>query len=210
MTFGQSIKTVFGNLTNFQGRARRSEFWWFYLFIFLISLPLSFLALIPMFGGISALVDGTNADGTIDDSAWSAYLASVAATIGISLVLGLVTFLLTLAVWVRRLHDAGYSGHLLWLTLIGLSIVPLIFAILEGNNGPNKYGPDPKAVEGGVWPHLQQTSPNYAQPPAAYGQPPAAAAPPAYQPPPLDPGPDMIPPTTASGDTTDPFAAPPR
>ena len=121
-----------------------------------------------------------------------------------------LTFLLTLAVWVRRLHDGGYSGHLLWLSLIGLSIIPLIFAILEGNNGPNKYGPDPKAVEGGVWPHLQQTSPNYAQPPAAYGQPPAAPAPPAYQPPPLDPGPDMIPPTTASGNTDDPFAAPPR
>ncbi|MDC3001432.1 DUF805 domain-containing protein [Actinomycetota bacterium] len=32
MTFGQSISTCFSNFANFQGRARRSEFWWFFLF----------------------------------------------------------------------------------------------------------------------------------------------------------------------------------
>ena len=32
MGFGESIKHVFSNMTNFSGRASRSEFWWFALF----------------------------------------------------------------------------------------------------------------------------------------------------------------------------------
>ena len=216
MSFGQSIKTVFGNLTNFKGRARRSEFWWFYLFIVLVTIPLSILAYIPMFGAIGDLVDATNPDGTLQDGAMEAYFASVGVTLAISLVLGLITFLLTLAVWVRRLHDAGYSGHLLWLNLIGLGIVPLIFAILEGNPYENKYGPDPKAATFGAWPAAPQTSPTYAQAPAGYdptqpppGVIPTAPTPPPYTPP-ADPGPDMVSPPPAAGDPTDPFAAPPR
>jgi uncharacterized membrane protein YhaH (DUF805 family) len=214
MTFGQSIKTVFGNLTNFQGRARRSEFWWFELFMFLISIPLGFVLSIPLIAWAGSLGGTFGQDDTLTDEQAHQLIVAIAVTYGLAFLFGLITFFLTLSVWVRRLHDVGYSGHLLWLALIGLSIVPFIFAILEGNRGPNKYGPDPKAVEGGPWPHAQQMSPTYAQPPAypaspTYGQPPTQA-PPAYQPPPLDPGPDMIPPTPASGNDADPFAAPPR
>jgi len=44
--------------------------------------------------------------------------------------------------------------------------VPLIFAILEGQRYPNKWGPDPKAIEHEVWPH-RQAGPAYADPPIA-------------------------------------------
>ena len=37
MTFGESIKTCFSKYADFEGRATRSEFWWWALFVFLAS-----------------------------------------------------------------------------------------------------------------------------------------------------------------------------
>ena len=47
MSFGQAIVRVFSNYANFQGRARRSEYWYFVLFYGIVMLCLSLLALIP-------------------------------------------------------------------------------------------------------------------------------------------------------------------
>lgn len=58
-----------------------------------------------------------------------------------------------LGVAVRRLHDTGRSG---WWILFGFiplvgGITLLVFACLEGNQGDNQYGHNPKAVSfGGV------------------------------------------------------------
>ena len=38
MTFGESIRTCFSKYATFEGRASRSEYWWFFLFNFLVSL----------------------------------------------------------------------------------------------------------------------------------------------------------------------------
>lgn len=43
MTFGDSIKICFSKYADFNGRASRSEFWWFALFGFLVSLVLGFI-----------------------------------------------------------------------------------------------------------------------------------------------------------------------
>lgn len=40
MTFGESISTCFKKYATFDGRATRSEYWWFVLFTFLVSLGL--------------------------------------------------------------------------------------------------------------------------------------------------------------------------
>ena len=37
MTFGDSISTCFSKYASFEGRASRSEFWWWFLFTFLAS-----------------------------------------------------------------------------------------------------------------------------------------------------------------------------
>ena len=37
MTFGESIKTCFSKYADFNGRATRSEFWWWALFVLLVS-----------------------------------------------------------------------------------------------------------------------------------------------------------------------------
>ena len=49
MTFGQAVKHVFSNYATFRGRASRSEFWWFYLFIVIVNLVIS----IPYYVGLA-------------------------------------------------------------------------------------------------------------------------------------------------------------
>lgn len=44
MTFGESIKTCFSKYADFTGRATRSEFWWWTLFVVLVSLGTSILS----------------------------------------------------------------------------------------------------------------------------------------------------------------------
>ncbi|MCJ7520058.1 MAG: DUF805 domain-containing protein, partial [Anaerolineaceae bacterium] len=46
-----------------------------------------------------------------------------------------------MAVGVRRMHDTDHSG---WWILV--PIVNIVFALIEGTKGDNKYGPDPKAI----------------------------------------------------------------
>ena len=117
MTFGQAIQSGFKNYVNFQGRATRSEFWWFQLFYFLVIIGLEIV------GGIL----GRNGAGL------------AAGLIGI-VALGFILPLLGLTI--RRLHDTDRSG---WWIFIGL--VPLIGGILllvwyctAGTPGPNKFG----------------------------------------------------------------------
>jgi uncharacterized membrane protein YhaH (DUF805 family) len=47
-----------------------------------------------------------------------------------------------LAVSVRRLHDTNRSGWWLLLCMV-CGIILLVFGLLEGDRGPNQYGPDP-------------------------------------------------------------------
>lgn len=44
MTFGESISTCFSKYATFDGRATRSEYWWFFLFTFLVSAALSIVS----------------------------------------------------------------------------------------------------------------------------------------------------------------------
>ena len=205
MSFGQAIKSGFSNLGNFKGRARRSEFWWFYLFMVIVTLPLSFLISIPIMAASLSLGSSIDPDATglTEDQARQLLTASLW-TIGLSLVLGAIVFFLMLSVWVRRLHDAGYSGHFMWLSLIGLSIIPLILAILEGNPGPNRYGADPKALEREVWAY-RQAGPVYGEPVAG-----PTPTPPPYVPPAAPVVQQPTQPSAPGDPASDPFATPPR
>ena len=57
-----------------------------------------------------------------------------------------------LAVMVRRLHDTDRSGWWLLLGLLPLlgGLVLLIFFIIGGTRGPNRFGPDPVEVGEGA------------------------------------------------------------
>jgi uncharacterized membrane protein YhaH (DUF805 family) len=101
----------------FRGRARRKEYWYFFLFNLLISLGLS-------------LIDGA--------------LGLVSSEGGFGLFSGiysLVVLIPAIAVAVRRLHDTGRSG--LWLLIgfipiIGV-IVLIIFLASASQPEPNQY-----------------------------------------------------------------------
>ena len=114
------------NYTNFSGRARRKEYWFFVLFNFLMyigivllelgisNLNLGFSTIIPMDGGGQGVLN-------------AAYLIAI--------------IIPSLSVRVRRMHDVGKSG---WFILI--PFYNLILAFTNGTKGDNKYGADPKST----------------------------------------------------------------
>lgn len=121
-------KVVFENYANFSGRARRSEYWYFTLGQ--VCLWLLFYAVL-LFGV-------TGEDET-----------TVMITMSVFGLLLLATLLPTLAVSVRRLHDLGKSGGWYFLIFVPFgSIVLLVWFFTEGERFPNKYGDDPKNIDG--------------------------------------------------------------
>ncbi|MCL2304252.1 MAG: DUF805 domain-containing protein, partial [Planctomycetaceae bacterium] len=52
----------------------------------------------------------------------------------------------SLAVIVRRLHDAGYSGWMYFISLVPFvgGIILLVFLLQDSQPGRNQYGPNPK------------------------------------------------------------------
>jgi uncharacterized membrane protein YhaH (DUF805 family) len=70
----------------------------------------------------------------------------LAGTEYIALAYGILTFLPSLAVTVRRLHDTDRRGWWLFIGLIPVVgfIVLLVFLVHEGNAGSNRFGLSPK------------------------------------------------------------------
>ncbi|HTQ70667.1 MAG TPA: DUF805 domain-containing protein [Acidocella sp.] len=94
MTFGGAIRAGYANYFNFFGRASRSEYWWFQLWI----VVLGFALVVP------AAVAAASQPGS-----GARLLADVLALlVGLGL---LGTLIPALALQVRRLHDSGHSGR---------------------------------------------------------------------------------------------------
>lgn len=151
MSFGDAVKTCFKKYATFSGRARRSEFWWFYLALWVINAVLS--GLLSHFASAKAAVvaEAYSNMGSLETLNSLADKESSLANINLVLMIimgiwALATLLPTLAAMARRLHDTGKSGHLLWLFLLcGIGgLIPLIMCIGEGTPGPNQYGESPK------------------------------------------------------------------
>jgi uncharacterized membrane protein YhaH (DUF805 family) len=66
---------------------------------------------------------------------------------GVYVIVGLLHFLPSLSVVVRRLHDLGKSGWfylIIFIPIVGV-IWMLVLLVSDGNKGDNKYGADPKS-----------------------------------------------------------------
>lgn len=141
MTFQESVRL---NLTSryffdFHGRASRSEFWWFMLFICLVNAGVSLLMLIlpPVIGG------------------------------SFSLIVSLLLLPPNLGLTVRRFHDRNLSGWWILLPILALGgwmftggaaalslpgnllsflmcLAYLIILCMPGQPGPNRFGPPPQ------------------------------------------------------------------
>jgi len=121
MSFKQAVSTCLANYADFSGRARRSEYWWFSLFIFLVVLvlmaPVAVMAYLEESGGVN-----------MDAGGWPVafLITSIMALIGALFVLGML--IPSLAVQVRRLHDTGRSGWwVVWNIVLSLlaAFVPM-------------------------------------------------------------------------------------
>ena len=124
MGFQDAVKKCLSNYATFSGRAARSEFWWFALFVFLGNFVLSIVDSL-LFGG---MVDGQ----------------PVSVLGGL---FSLAMLLPSIAAGVRRLHDRDMSGW--WYLLILIPIIGalalLFFFVQSGTNGSNRFGADPLA-----------------------------------------------------------------
>lgn len=124
MTFGEAIKSGFRNYVVWKGRATRSEYWWWTLFVVLVTLPFNIFYQISIQGAIAA--------GSFDIFNGAYFLL---------LIVALALFLPGLSMLIRRLHDTDRSGGWYWIVLVPFvgSIVLLVFVLLPSTPGPNRF-----------------------------------------------------------------------
>tara|TARA_B100001250_G_scaffold369368_1_gene352798 strand:- start:34 stop:441 length:408 start_codon:yes stop_codon:yes gene_type:complete len=134
MGFTESLRTCFGKYAKFDGRASRSEFWYFVLFCFVYFFVAGFLL---GFSGVS-------------DAAFD----------GATLVLLIPIFIPSIAVAARRLHDINQSGWMQCIFIpgfiadefLGTGFVIYILTLglwtfwfsQAGKKGKNRFGVQPR------------------------------------------------------------------
>ncbi len=130
----EDIFTPLKRYADFSGRARRREFWSWFLFVWIATFVIMYLDSALGLGGTASSYSsggsvGFNMSGGV-----------------LTMVFALAILIPNIAVSVRRLHDVGKSG---WMLLIGLIPILgwfyLLYLYLQpGDAGPNSYGGDPK------------------------------------------------------------------
>ena len=113
MGFAQAVRSGWINAFSFEGRASRSEYWYFFLFVVICAVP-------------PALVDQLLIGKPV-----------------FQVLVTLATIVPYVSVIVRRLHDTGHSGWFYWIALIPLiGVCILIYWLCRaGPTEANQYGP---------------------------------------------------------------------
>ena len=116
MGFKNAVTTCFRKYATFSGRARRSEYWWFMLFVNIVS------------------------------AALSSWFANENGFSLVGVVFELVVLLPALAVTWRRMHDIGKSGFWGFIEVVPYVgwIFLLVWTTRNSQPGPNRFGPNPK------------------------------------------------------------------
>ena len=114
MSFVDAIKSGFSNYVTFGGRAIRSEYWYWVLFIVLAEIVTSII-----------------------DYGILGYQITTP-------LFGLAVFLPGLAVSIRRLHDLDRTGWWIFIVFIPLigAILLIVWYCSRGTMGANRFGPD--------------------------------------------------------------------
>lgn len=143
----------FKRYVDFQGRSRRKEFWMFQLLNLLVAVVLAGPFFVSFIGASVANADDPIAQEAALTAMLEGGLGLSAIGLGLYGIYALAAFLPSIAVTVRRFHDRDMSGWwYLGLILAGLipfvgfvgSIALLVFMVLPGTQGSNRFGPDPK------------------------------------------------------------------
>ena len=115
MGFGDAVKSALGQYAGFSGRARRSEYWWFYLFAVLVY---------AVAAGIDAVIGVT--------------AVIIIATLGL-----IIPTLAVTVRRLHDTSRSGWWILIGFVPLIG-AIVLFVFEVLDSTPGTNEYGPSPK------------------------------------------------------------------
>jgi len=112
---------VLGNYTNFEGRARRKEYWFFVL-------------INMIFTAVCSLLD--QSIGTFNYETNTGTISSI---------YSLLVLIPSVAVAVRRLHDTNRRGWWLLLIFVPIAgwIILFVFLVLKGEEKMNRFGLSP-------------------------------------------------------------------
>lgn len=147
----------------FAGRARRKEYWFFFLIDFLISSTVGIVAIVMLAGAVFSIVT----ESALYDFAPEAYLSIIMgmlipwALLMILAIYKTIVFIPAIDVMVRRLHDTNRSGWWYFIQAVPFigGIWLLVLLCTDGDRGSNSFGDDPK----------EQTIPQYGNTPEYQG-----------------------------------------
>ena len=119
---------------DFSGRSQRMEYWLFSLFFWGVIIA------------IMALAELSGALGESEEPPSLPFVIPLALFI-------LASFIPSVAVTVRRLHDQDKSGWFYLLSFIPYvgGIILFVLMCIGGTRGPNRYGPDPRGEAGDIF-----------------------------------------------------------
>jgi len=117
MGFGQAISAGFSNYVNFSGRASRSEYWYWILFIFIADI-------------VAGIIDS---------------VLGIQIVTGLFGLVTIIPNIAIAIRRLHDLDRTGWWILLGFIPLIGW-IILLIWYVTKGTDGPNRFGPDPLAL----------------------------------------------------------------
>ena len=118
MTFLDSIKSCFNKYGNINGRATRSEYWYWTLFVILVSV-------VTFIIDISLLGSSIDDEFTPLNSIWS-----------------LAVLIPGITVTIRRFHDVNRSGWWILIIFTVIGIIPYFYWLVKGSDAnENSFGP---------------------------------------------------------------------
>lgn len=174
MSFGEAIKACFQKYATFSGRARRSEYWYFYLFTFLVSFVLDCIPLIGVLSSIwwlaqiiPSLAVTVRRFHDIGKSGWNYLFIAIPELLFIGYIFSFIFYA------IKDLINAGIDYHnfadnteniakiigdsiiangslatfgIYFLIFVVSIILWLVWMTRDSQPGENKWGPNPKEV----------------------------------------------------------------
>ena len=128
MGFAESLRTCFGKYAKFDGRASKSEFWYFCLAAVLVQVIIGIIEIATGMVDIDSTEMGTGGVGGGP----------------LSIIFTLLILVPSISVTSRRLQDRGLSGwwQLLYLTIIGIPVI-VVLNMLPAKEDENNWGRNP-------------------------------------------------------------------